>query len=95
MVGLHPNYIDLYFLNINHTRDVINLMMNKGVQKPIADYHFARTQKIWIFIVILSFAPVNADGLCIDFYKTLSEGQEIDRRSKIFAEDHFESLGQN
>ena len=79
MVGLHSNYIYLYFLNINHTRDVINLKVNKGVQKPFADYHFAMKHKICIFIVILSFSPSVAGGLCIRFHRTLSEGQEIDR----------------
>ena len=88
MVGLHSNYIPIYFLIMSHTHDVINLNGNKGVQKPFAECHFAMTQKICISIIILGFSSIDVDVLRIGFHRTLSEGQEIDRKSKFFADCH-------
>ena len=88
MVGLHSNYIPIYFLIMSHTHDVINLNGNKGVQKPFAECHFAMIQKNFILIIILVSSPIDVDVLSIDFHRTLSEGQEIDRRSKFFADCH-------
>ena len=68
-----------------HVRDVINFNINESVQKPFAYDHFKLVQKATILIVVLGSICQVTKVLGIRFHRTLSEGQEIDRRSKMSA----------
>ena len=68
-----------------HVRDVINFNINESVQKPFAYDHFKLVQKASILIVVLGSICQITKVLDIRFHRTLSEGQEIDRRSKMSA----------
>ena len=69
--------------------DVINFEIIEGVQKTFAGDHFEPDQKRFIPIIFLASLAQKADVQCISFHRSLSEGQEIDIRSKIFAGDHL------
>ena len=75
------------------TCDVINLNINERVKKTFAPCHFELVQKVSILIIILTSICQYAKVICIHFHRTLCEGQEIDRRSKIFAPYHLKSIG--
>ena len=75
-----------------HARDVINLDIFEGVQKTFARSHHLPVPKMFISTSILAFQHLEADAQCIDFYRTLSEGQEIDIKSKFFRTLSFESI---
>ena len=94
MLGLHLNYEFSNSLGMNHARDVINGFIIESVQKTFARDHFELVQKIFISIIFLGSLGLNTEVFCMDFRKTLSEGQQIDRRSKISAQDHFKSFRQ-
>ena len=75
-----------------HARDVINFEIIEGVQKTFAGDHFEPDQKRFIPIIFLASLGQKAGVQCISFHRSLSEGQEIDIGSKIFAGDHLESF---
>ena len=75
-----------------HARDVINFDIIEGVQKNAGD-HFELDKNEIISIVFQASLGQNTDVQCIDYHRTLSEGQEIDIRSIFFAGDHLESFG--
>ena len=83
----------LLSLIINHACDVINLNINERVQKTFAPHDFELVQKASILIICLTSICQYAKFICIRSYRTLCEGQEIDRRSKIFAPHHLKSIG--
>ena len=83
----------LLSLSSNHACDVINLNINERVQKTFAPHHFELVQKTSILIIIVTSICQYAKVICIHFHRTLCEGQEIDRRSKIFAPYHLKSIG--
>ena len=83
----------LLSLSSNHACDVINLNINERVQKTFAPHHFELVQKTSILIISLTSICQYAKVICIRFHRTLCEGQEIDRRSKIFAPYHLKSIG--
>ena len=76
-----------------HARDVINFQIIEGVQKTFAGDHSELDKNKTILIIFLASLDQNTDVQCVDFQRTLSEGQEIDMRSKFFAGDHLESFG--
>ena len=78
-----------------HIRDVINSSINESVQKTFAGDHFEMVHKTWILIVFLGSLHLRAEVQRMSFHRTLSEGQEIARRSKFFARDHFKCFDQN
>ena len=78
-----------------HVRDVINSSINESVQKTFAGDHFEMVHKTWILIVFLGSLHLRAEVQRMSFHRTLSEGQEIARRSKFFARDHFKCFDQN
>ena len=66
-----------------HARDVINFQIIEGVQKTFAGDHFELDKNKTILIIFLASLDQNTDVQSIDFQRTLSEGQEIDIRSKV------------
>ena len=93
VVDMHLKSNFLLTLSINHACDVINLNINERVQKTFAPHHFELVQKASILIISLTSLCQYAKVICIHFHRTLCEGQEIDRRSKIFAPYHLKSIG--
>ena len=75
-----------------HVRDVINTPINEGNQKPLANSHCKSVRKMFILIIIPAFLCKNAVVTCIHSHRTLSEGQEIDRRSKLLREVSVEKF---
>ncbi len=67
-----------------HAHDVINFEIIEGVQKIFARDHFELDQNKIISIIFLASLDQNTDVQCVDSQKSLSEGQEIDIRSKFF-----------
>ena len=70
--------------------DVINKRLTKGDQKRFSGSHSKPVFKIPILMNFLEFWCNKAVDLCIDFHRTLSEGQENDRRLKTFSGSHLE-----
>ena len=97
MLGLHDGPASdvrvFKSLSMIHARDVINFQIIEGVQKFFAGDHFELDKNKIILIIFLASLDQNTDVQCVDFQRTLSEGQEIDIRSKFFAGDHLESFG--
>ena len=93
VVDMRPKSDFLLSLSINHACDVINLNINERVQKSFAPHHFELVLKISILIVILASICQYAHVICIRFHRNLCEGQEIDRKSKIFAPYQLKSFG--
>ena len=54
--------------------------------------HFELDKNEIISMVFLASLGQNTDVQCIDFHRTLSEGQEIDIRSKLLLRVSFENL---
>ena len=67
-----------------HAHDVINFEIIEVVQKIFAGDHFELEQNKIILVIFLASLDQNTDVQCVDFQRTLSEGQEIDIRSKFF-----------
>ena len=79
-------YLDSVFLSnliMIHVRDVINTPINEGNHKTFAKSLCQSVQKKFILIIILVFLCEKAGVTCIHSQTYLSEGQEIDRRSKL------------
>ena len=92
MLGLHLISEFSNRLGMNHARDVINGFIIESVQKTFARDHFELVQKIFISIIFMGSLGLNTDVCCIDSQKILSEGQEIDIRSKLLRRVSFEKL---
>ena len=75
-----------------HVRDVINTPFNEGNQKTFSESHSQPLRKKFVLISILAFRCKKAWITCIGFHRTLSEGQEIDIRSKLLLRVSFEKL---
>ena len=78
-----------------HNCDVINLYITKSIQKTFARPNSQVTQEKFISVVILASVCQTTDVQCIHFYRNLSEGQEIDRRSNFFASRSLENYDWN
>ena len=75
-----------------HARDVINFDIIEGVQKFFAGDHFELDKNEIISMVFLASLGQNTDVQCIDYHRTLSEGQEIDIKSIFFRTVSFERI---
>ena len=80
---------------MSHNSDVIKIHANEGTQKTLSGNHFGLALKIADFFVFSVSNCSNTHAILIDFHRTLSEGQEIDIRSKFSAGDHSESFDWN
>ena len=92
MLDLHMNARFPKSLRLIHARDVINLDFFEGVQKTFARSHHPPVPKMFISTSILAFQHLETDAQCIGFYRTLSEGQEIDIKSIFFRTVSFERI---
>ena len=95
MVDLHQKFEFLSSLSMIHARDVINFQIIEGVQKNFAGDHFELDKNKIILIIFLASLDQNTDVQCVDFQRTLSEGQEIDIRSFFFASPDLRSYDWN
>ena len=95
MVDLHPNLVFQSSLSMIHARDVINFQIIEGVQKIFAGDHFELDKNKIILIIFLASLDQNTDVQCVDFQRTLSEGQEIDIRSIFFARSDLKTYDWN
>ena len=74
---------------MSYTCDVIKIHINGGTQKlKIHDHSKMGVQNRVLDIFPLKYDKKQGPGE-FEFHRRLSEGQEIDRRSKMKIHDHF------
>ena len=87
-------HLKTWFGNTKNTMpyyDVIKKHINEDIQKTLARSHCQTVEKMFISIIIPTSLWTKTEFICIQFHRTLSEGQEIDIRSIIFTRCHLKS----
>ena len=80
---------------MNHNCDVIDKRITEGTQNRFSESHSKPISEMPNFMICLIFLRDNEVHSCILFHRTLSEGQEINRRSKTLSGSHLEDNNRN
>ena len=80
---------------MNHNYDVINLCFDETRQKVFAQHHSELGEKNMVLSKYSVYFDKSPKFFYFGCHRTLSEGQENDRRSKTFSGSHLENNGWN